>query len=83
MAENTTPNKGIGSPRARKGIYHGAAALLAIAAIYGFITAEEAEQYLQAAVLLLGTGGTELAASNTPKDPKVKGVTTEERPDLK
>lgn len=62
-----TPNRLIQSPQARKSIYHVLAAVFAVLAIYGLITAEEAEQYLEAAVLLLGVAGPELAAGNTPK----------------
>lgn len=66
MAENETPNRGINSGKLRESIYHGTAALLAIAGIYGLISAEEAENYLQAAVLILGVAPAELAAVNTP-----------------
>lgn len=79
---NETPNRGIASPKIRKSIYHLAAAGLAVASIYGLITAEEADQYLQAAVLILGTGGSELAATNTPKTERLKPTTTTKRPDL-
>lgn len=80
---NETPNRVIGSERIRKSIYHGVAAVLAIAGVWGFISAEEAEQYLQAAVLILGVGGSELAATNTPKAERLEPVSTEDRPDLK
>lgn len=77
-----TPNRVIESTRLRKTIYHIIAGALAIAGVWGFISAEEAEQYLQAAVLVLGVGGSELAATNTPKTERLEPTDTEQRPDL-
>ena len=53
-------------PRARKTIYHVAAAVFAGLGIYGVISAEEAAEYVQAVILILGIAPAELAAGNTP-----------------
>lgn len=53
-------------PRARKTIYHAAAAVFAGLGIYGVISAEEAAEYIQAVILILGIAPAELAAGNTP-----------------
>lgn len=62
----------ITSDRGRRTVYHVAAAALAVAGIWGLVTAEEAENYIQALVLLLGAPVSELAATNTPKPDKPK-----------
>ncbi len=66
--------------RTRQTAYHLVAALLAAAGIWGLIEADQADDYLQAAVLLLGTGGTELAAANTPKREQPEKAAADKQP---
>lgn len=69
--------------RTRKTAYHAVAAILAGFGIWGVIDADQVDDYLQAAVLLLGTGGTELAAVNTPKCERLEKTTTGKKSDEK
>lgn len=69
--------------RTRKTVYHLVAAILAGFGIWGLIDADQADDYLQAAVLLLGTGGSELAAVNTPKTERLEKTTAKGEVDEK
>lgn len=60
------PGRLIQDDKARETTYHVVTAALAIAGIWGVITAEQVADYGQAVLMLLGIGGTELAAANTP-----------------
>lgn len=52
--------------KTRETAYHVVTAGLAVAGVWGFITADQVADYGQALLMLLGIGGTELAAANTP-----------------
>lgn len=54
------------TPAQRKAIYRIASAVLIVLVMHGVVTADDAAQYGQALLLLLGLVPTELAARNVP-----------------
>lgn len=58
----------INDRRLRKAVYHVLAAALGVAGVYGLLEAEQTEEILKAITALLGVGGVELAAGNTPSE---------------
>ena len=58
------------TPAVRRRIYLALSALLPLAAVYGLIDQEQAALWVTLAAAILGTGGTIMAAANTPKPPK-------------
>ena len=55
------------TPQVRRRIYLALSALLPLAAVYGLIDQEQTALWLTLAAAVLGTGGTIMAAANTPK----------------
>ena len=72
----------ISDRRLRKAVYHVLAAALGVAGVYGLLEADQTEEILKAIVALLGVGGAELAAGNTPSEKeKPSEVEYEDDPD--
>lgn len=61
-----TPNAVISSPLVRKYIYLAVAAIVAGLIVFGLITEEQVQQWVQLTVALVGLGASVLAAVNTP-----------------
>lgn len=57
------------TPHVRRRIYLALSALLPLAAVYGLIDQEQTALWLTLAAAVLGTGGSIMAAVNTPKPP--------------
>lgn len=66
------------TPAVRKRLYLALSALLPLAAVYGLIDQDQVSMWLTLAVAILGTGGTVLAAANTPP-PSVDDVVEDVR----
>lgn len=62
------------TPAVRRRIYLALSALLPLAAVYGLIDQEQTALWLTLAAAVLGTGGTIMAAANTPKPPNPADV---------
>ncbi|WP_411815565.1 hypothetical protein [Gordonia sp. SND2] len=67
------------TPAVRKRLYLALSALLPLAAVYGLIDQDQVSMWLTLAVAILGTGGTVLAAANTPQTPSVDDVVEDVR----
>ena len=70
MNENTpteTPNKWIPSPQVRKWLYGIVAAAGALGVIYGLVTPDQTDAWLNLAANILAIGGSGLALANTPR----------------
>ena len=55
------------TPAVRRRIYLALSALLPLAAVYGLLDQEQTTLWLTLAAAVLGTGGSIMAAANTPK----------------
>lgn len=63
-------------PKVRRYLYHIVAAVLALLAGYGLLDLEDTAAWLAVAGAVLGVGGLELAAKNTPEreEPEDEGA---------